>query len=170
MSRPSSLLFSLARDESGAAAAEMAIVSPLLLILMFGSMELGKFFLDQHVLVKAVRDGARYAARQSFLDYSGCGVSGGVATNTYNLTRTGQIASGGDARLAYWPDDSGTVTVTVSCDTSGTYEGIYRGSADGAPVVTVAASVPYTPLLGSIGFSTVGLTLNARSQAAVAGV
>src|SRR3546814_3109530 len=57
---------SLARDRSGAAAAEMALVSPMLIILMFGSFELGNYFLDEHVVLKAVRDGARYAARQNF--------------------------------------------------------------------------------------------------------
>ena len=157
------------RDESGTAAAEMALVTPLLLILMFGGMELGKFFLDQHVVVKSVRDAARYAARQPFADYSGCAVSGDVVTRTQNITRTGQVTAGGTARLSYWTNPA-SVTVTVACDTSGAYTGIYRGSANGAPVVRVTASVPYTPLLGSIGFSTTGLTLNARSEAAVAGV
>ena len=37
---------------SGAAAVEMALVAPLLLALLFGSVELGKYFLDQHVVVK----------------------------------------------------------------------------------------------------------------------
>lgn len=169
MNRLPGMARDLVRDESGAAAAEMALVTPLLLVLMFGAMELGKFFLDQHVLVKSVRDGARYASRQSFADYSGCAPSAAVITNTRNLTRTGQVAAGGDARLAYWTDPT-SVSVTVACDTSGDYEGIYRGSALGAPVVTVSASVPYTPLIGSIGFATDGLMLNARSQSAVAGV
>src|SRR3546814_6902005 len=44
----------------------MALVSPMLILLMFGSFELGNYFLDEHVVLKAVRDGARYAARQNF--------------------------------------------------------------------------------------------------------
>ena len=161
MSRSRNPIRNFASDSNGAAAAEMALVMPLLLIIMFGAMELGKFFL--------VRDGARFAARQPFSAYSGCAVAGDVTTQTQNLTRTGQVAAGGTARLAYWTN-SASVSVTVTCDTSGDYEGIYRGSATGAPVVTVSASVPYTPLLGSIGFATSGLMLNARSEAAVAGV
>lgn len=162
-------LFHLIQDRNAAAAVEMALVAPLLLVLMFGSFELGKYFLDEHTVAKAVRDGARYAARRSFSDYSGCAVAGDVETKARNLTRTGQIADGGTARLPYWTNPA-TITVSVSCDTSGSYKGIYTGNAAGAPVVTVNASVPYTPLLGAIGFDTNGLALNAKSQAAVTGI
>ena len=162
------------RDESGTAAAEMALVTPLLLILMFGGMELGKFFLDQHVVVKSVRDGARYAARQPFGSYvcSSKSVSGDVVTRTRNLIRTGQISTGGTPRLSYWTDPT-KIDVEVDCDETEDYQGIYRGSA-GALTVTVRANVEYVPLLGGIGlFELLGLDeleLNAQSHAAVAGV
>ena len=51
MSRSRNPIRNFASDSNGAAAAEMALVMPLLLIIMFGAMELGKFFLDQHVVV-----------------------------------------------------------------------------------------------------------------------
>lgn len=156
-------------DRSAAAAAEMALVTPLLMILLFGAMELGRYFLDEHVVAKAVRDGARYAARLPFADYAGCALSSDAEDKTRNVTRTGQVASGGPARLHYWTSPA-TVTVSVSCDTSGTYEGIYKGAATGAPVVTVVAAVPYTPLFNAIGFNVTGLSLNSRSQAAVTGI
>ena len=78
----------LFRDRAGAAAAEMALVTPLLMIIMFGAMELGKYFLDEHVVAKAVRDGARYAARRSFTDYAGCAVSGDVQDKIYRQAVT----------------------------------------------------------------------------------
>ena len=56
-------LASMLRRPRGTAAAEMALVTPLLLALMLGSVELGNFFMDQHALTKQVRDGARYASR-----------------------------------------------------------------------------------------------------------
>ena len=40
-------------------------------------VEIGNYFLDEHILVKAVRDGARFAARQNFSNYSAC--TGAVA-------------------------------------------------------------------------------------------
>ena len=57
----------LFRDCRGAAAAEMAMVLPLLLALMFGVTELGRYFWSEHVLLKGVwqcnrRDGGRVRA------------------------------------------------------------------------------------------------------------
>ena len=64
-------LFALIRkDRCGAAAAEMALVAPMLITLMFGSFELGNYFLSEHALAKAVRDGARYATRIAVTNYS----------------------------------------------------------------------------------------------------
>jgi len=167
------------RCRRGAAAAEMALVTPLLVGILFGSVELGRYFLDQHVVVKAVRDGARYAARRDFADYAACsGAPGGtVAADTRNLVRTGRVAAGGIARLGYWPNTSPYgITISVSCaptvssPTPGAYGGIYENMDTGAPVVTVTASVPYQSLFGTLGMSNGTLTLNATSQAAVMGI
>lgn len=168
----------LIRDNCGAAAAELALSLPLLLVLICGSVELGNYFLDEHRLVKAVRDGARYAARQDLSNFTGCsGAPGGtVVTDTQNMVRTG-AASGGTDRL---PGLAGaTIDVTVvGCNTSaggtalsGFYANVKNGSGTvvGAPVVQVTASVPYTPVVRSFGFSGYNLTLNASQQAAVMG-
>jgi hypothetical protein len=139
---------------------------------MCGAFELGNFFLNEHILVKAVRDGARYAARQNFSNYPSC--SGSVAdpllTNTRNVVKTG-LLSGGTDRLPYWT--ATTINVTMSCSTTAggqTMSGIYRGRTSGAPIVTVSATVPYTPVLRSFGFRGTGLNLNATQQAAVMGI
>ncbi|MFL6726988.1 MAG: TadE/TadG family type IV pilus assembly protein [Sphingomicrobium sp.] len=169
----------LAGCRSGSAAVEMALVVPLLLALLFGSTELGNYFLDEHILVKAVRDGARYAGRQDFSNFSSCsGEPGGtVAADTRTLVMTG-LLSGGSNRLANWT--STTISVTSSCTTTAgvqTLGGIYNGNRNssgtliGAPIVTVTATVPYTPLLASaFGFSGTGYNLYASQQAAVAGI
>ena len=90
----------LARQDSGSAAAEMALVTPLLIALMLGSMELGHFFYSEHVVVKAVRDGARYASRQGFTNFT-CPntINATVVDNTRRVTRTNQVAAGGTSRL-----------------------------------------------------------------------
>lgn len=165
-------------DRRGAAAAEMALAVPLLLTILLGSVELGNFFYQEHVLVKAVRDGARYAARQDFSYYSACSgaPTGSVVTNTKALVRTA-LMSGGSNRVANISD--GQISMTISCTTTATdnssstqtLSGIYRGRASGAPIITVSASVPYTPLIGAaFGFSGVGFNLNASQQAAVMGI
>lgn len=168
----------LFRDQSAAAAAEMALSLPILLVLICGCAEVGNYFMDEHRLVKAVRDGARYAARQDLTNFTGCsGTPGGtVVTNTQNVVKTG-VMSGGTDRL---PDlASATIDVTiVGCSTSaggtalsGFYANVKNsgGTVVGAPVVEVSASVPYTPVVHSFGFSGYGLTLNASQQAAVMG-
>lgn len=147
----------------------MALVTPLLMILMFGSFELGKYFWDNHVVAKAVRDGARYASRQAFSNYdcTGTTVSNTVRDNTRNVTRTNQIASGGASRLVGWTD--GMTTVTLRCDTSGTYSAFYSGMA-GVPVVRVSATVPYNSLFSTLGFDATGLNLTANSEVPVMGI
>jgi hypothetical protein len=47
--------------------------------------------------------------------------------------------------------------------------GIYTGRTTGAQIVTVSARVNYRPVLAIAGFTGIGLTLNAASQAAVSG-
>ena len=166
---PLQRLVAFRHDRSAAAAAEMALVTPLLLTLLLGAVELGKYFLDVHVVSKAVRDGARYAARQTFTDYPACSPSATLIANTRNLTRTGQVASGGSARLDYWTDGISTVNVSSTC-TTGTYSGIYSDLAMGAPVVEVSATVDYVPLVAAFGFDATGLKINAQSQSPVTGI
>lgn len=158
------------QNRSGAAAAEMALVTPLLIVLMFGSFELGNYFWNNHILAKAVRDGARYASRQSFANYDCTNetVAAGVVTNTQNLTRTNQVASGGSSRVAGWTD-ANTVDVEMRSDTSGTYGGFYEGMAC-VPVVIVTATVPYNSLFATLGFDATELNLVANAEAPVMGI
>ena len=166
------ILSTLTRCEAGNSAAEMALVTPLLLVLMFGSFELGNYFLSEHVVVVAVRDGARYAGRRPFSDYLSCTAPTTDARDkTRNITRTGQVDGGGTPRLINWTDVT-TIAVSVRCDTSGPYDtsGIFTGLSGGARVVTVSATLPYQSLFQSIGLGTLGLNLSAQSEASVMGV
>jgi Flp pilus assembly protein TadG len=180
------------RSQSGAAAVEMALVTPFLLALMFGSFELGNYFYSEHVVAKAVRDGARFASRQSFTSFSGCsGVPSGTIAVTLpsaanistedairNIVRTGQIANSGTPRLASWnalhpATNAKTVTVAISCNTANASvaNGIYTAQTGGVRIVTVAAKVRYTSLFGILGLSGgSSLDLNAQSQAVVVGI
>jgi len=169
MTRPCHLIGEQIR---GAAAVEMALVLPVLLALMFGSVELGNYFMNEHSLVKAVRDGARFAARQNFSTYTACsGEPGGsTVSDTKNVVINGYLSGG----AAITPNISASdITVETACSASSggqTMLGIYRGRATGAQIVTVSATVDYRSVLGLMGFSGFGLTLNASSQAAVTGL
>lgn len=166
--------YHLLRQGSGNAAAEMALVAPLVILLIFSAMEMGNLFYNQHLLAKAVRDGARYAARQPFsaYDMNACALSSGAESMTRRLVRTAQLASAGAAsRLPNWPesDESSTIDVNVVCNSGGTYSGVYRNNGNVAASVTVVASVSYTPLIGILPALS-DMTLTAQSHAAVAGV
>jgi hypothetical protein len=174
------MLDALRGSSRGAAAAEMALVTPLLLGILFGSVELGNYFYDEHKLVKAVRDGARYAARQRFANFNGCTGSppATVVSETRTIVRKGTLDSTSSDLLPNWDDASTSFSVTMSClptlsDGGNTMapSGIYAGMTSGAPSVTVTARLPYRPLIGSaFGFSGAGAFLNATQHAAVGGL
>jgi Flp pilus assembly protein TadG len=148
----------------------MALVAPLLLAVMFGTMELGYYFYSEHVVVKAVRDGARFASRETFDDFdcTSSNIGGTVVADTQKVTRTNQIATGGTARLAGWTSDA-SVSVTMRSEPLGTY-GSFYGGLTCIPVVVVAATVPYTSLFSMLGFKTTGLQLRATSEVPVMGI
>ena len=156
------------------------MVAPLLITILLTSVEMGNYFWNEHVVVKAVRDGARFASRQQMSLYytsaGGCGDPGtGVTTKVRNLVRTGTIADGGAPRLAAWTDAE-TITLDVECradagdeSLSGIYNGMtYAGAAVGAPVITITAKVPYDSLFGISLVSDYGL--QAEQEAAVVGL
>ena len=166
------------RDRRGAAAAEMALVAPLLVTILIGSVELGSYFYSEHILVKAVRDGARYAGRQDFSNYDACSgePTGNVVAETRALVRTSLLAGGADRFTAI---DDADITLSTSCEPTATdlsagtenMTGIYRGRASGAPIVTVSATVDYVPVIGApFGFSGVGFHLRAEQKSAVMGI
>ena len=170
------LLARLRADGAGAAGAEMALVAPFLITLMFGSFEVGKYFWDEHIVVKAVRDGARFAGRQSFASMP-C-PSGPAANEAQikNVVMYGKptVTASDAPRLNYWTDPA-TVTVTIACyDNAGTdgarvYDGVYSDRSV-VPRVTVTARVPYSPIVGAVLSLNGGANLNADSQATVFGI
>jgi Flp pilus assembly protein TadG len=176
------LFLLLLRDRSGNAAVEMALVFPFLLLLMFGSIDLGNYFLSEHVVDKAVRDAARYAARLPVVNSYGttnydCStntVATTAQTSIQQVARFGDPSGSGSARLPGWTSNS-MATVTLTCDTTSTDSyvnaGIYTDfpNSGAVPVITVSATVPYSTLFGLAGLATATLNLNAQNQAAVIG-
>lgn len=167
---------------SGAAAVEMAIAMPVLLILMFGSAEVGNYFVNEHSLVKAVRDGARFAGRQSMANYGTCSGSLAAGTTVGDAIRNVVINGYYSASDGITPNiKAADITVTYDCASQANsvdMKGIYKtrasicaaGSKGCAQWVTVSATVNYKPILSSLGFSGLSITLNASEQAAVMGI
>ena len=167
------LLLRLVGDTRAAAAVEMALVTPMLALIMLGSGELGRFFYNEHIVIKAVRDGAVYAARQS-IDKFNCSASppsidGTVIANTTALIQTGAL-SGGTALTPQAANAAATYTMTLTCPTAApdgtTLGGIYANNGGKVPVLTINASVPYNTIMKGYGFGTT-ITLHATQQAIV---
>lgn len=167
----------LRHNNRGTAAAEMALVLPILLILLFGALELGNYFMSEHILLKGVRDGAIYAARQDILTNYNCSagtptVPSGVVTSTKTLVRTGQLSGGAD-KLPNWESGSTVFTITATCQTAAggtTLGGMYVTNGGNVPVLTVNATLPYRSIFGVLGFNTVNLNLGASEQAVAIGL
>jgi Flp pilus assembly protein TadG len=155
------------RNQGGAAAVEMALMLPMLLLLMFGSFEAGNFFWNEHIVVKSVRDAARYAGRQPFTSYSCNAVTDvSLEPRIINLARTGQL-TGGNPKVSGW--QATDVTVEVTSDNA-TTTGIYQGQACGARRVRVIAVVDYLSIFETLGVIDSSFELRAEAQAAVMGI
>lgn len=162
----------------GAAAAEMALVLPFLVLILAASAEIGYYFYEQQRLVESVRDAARYAARQPLVDYAACtgSPSTTIQDNTKLVAQKGTLDSSDPDLLWGWGETGETFTVTMRCATAVTYggnsvdlDGIYSGNPGGAPVVIVDASLPHNSIFAAVGIP-LSLTLNASQEAAVMGI
>jgi len=154
------------RNRGGTAATEFALMLPLMLALIFGSMEAGHFFWTQHKIVKSVRDGARFASR---LDVERlCAGDAALLTEIRNVTATGQFAAGGTPKVPGW--DPANVVATPDCEQF-VDTGIYADLGGKGPLITVdSGPVAYPSILSGLGFIDDTVNLSAKSSAAVMGI
>ena len=157
-------------DRSGAAGVEMALVTPMLLTIMFAGFEAGHFLWSEHKAIEGVRAGVRYASRLPITTV--CPTSGSVdsavVTDIKNITRTGKLAATAAPVVPGWTNDQ--VTVTFRC---GTYlsTGIYATLGGQGATVTVASNnLAYPSLFKTLGVIDASYRLNAWSSAAVIGI
>ena len=157
---------SLGTDQSGAAAAEMALILPLVLALLFTTFEGSYYMICEHRVVKGVRDAARYAARLDLSNYAcpGGTFSGNTAT-VQNLTRTGAL-SGGSATVPGWVNSD--VSVAVTCASG--QGGIYAATGGNAPKVRISTRLAYPSIMGTLGFTNATIYIGAEAQSPVIGI
>jgi Flp pilus assembly protein TadG len=141
------------RARGGIASVELALILPLLVLMLFGTIEVGRLLFDFHAASKTVRDATRYLTRIDAaalgLACPGVTVNNAAAevTNAKNIALTGSIIDPGlpgskPYLLGYWTDAK-SISVTVSCEdnSADTYQGFYAGAA-WIPSITVSATVP----------------------------
>ena len=170
-----SRLIHFLRDTRGAAAAEMALMIPLLLTLMFAGFEAGHYFYTQQQVIKAVREGSRYAGRLGFSAFP-CGGTADPAAiaNIKEVTLTGTapnlspVARNTNPRVRGM--EHSDITVTYRCDANFADAGIFKGSTGGAPIVLVSASTGYNSLFEQLGVIDSSAIVQASSEAVVNGI
>lgn len=164
-------IFVLARG--GNAGAEFALLLPLLAVLLFGGIEIGRVLHDYHVVSESVRDAGRYMSRVP----ATCAgwEDGPVYTALEHQDRAKRLALTGDPdpgapyHLGYWTDPS-TVVITLNCiaGTSGKYQGLYEGVD--VPHVVVTATVPFSFLFGQLVTSSATIDLTFSHNVVVVGL
>ena len=166
-------LKTLLGDWTGAAAAEMALVAPLLIAILLGSVETGNYFLSEHAVAKQVRDGARFASRLPLATNFTCPSTVINASPIINVTKTGSIDGAATGRFpaSFWASACSpatqSVSVTLRCVPKASYSGVWAGFVTDIPVVKVSADVSYNSLFG---LSPSALCMHATSEAPVSGI
>ncbi|KGN40874.1 TadE family protein [Knoellia aerolata] len=97
------------RRERGAAAVEMAIVLPLLLLVLGGVIEFGRALFIQNMATNAAREGARMRA---------LGYTTTEATDRVNSAMIGMAATSFTIQYHLVQDAAGTTTVNGNCPTT----------------------------------------------------
>ncbi len=160
-------------EKKGASAVEFALVSPILLLILAGTVDIGGSLKAKFELSSAVSAGSNYALLNgdkvnssgggalagniATVVTSGLGGNGGNirvvinngATIAYNASTSAatQTGTASNADLCYCPDSSGAVawSAPVACSS------VCSGGALSGKFVTISASKPYAPLFGGFG-------------------
>ena len=154
-------------EETGAVIDETAIILPLMITLSAGVYEFSNAIYTRLLLEAGVADAARYLARcvHTTTDEAACG------TAAQNLAVTGQVTSGGTARVSGWATTDVNVSYISTAITVDPNTGLqnYRGSSADVLVAQVSTDYSYagTGLLGVLGFGP--LTLSVAHQERVIG-
>ena len=81
--------------QRGTALVEMALVTPILLVLLLVTADLTRAFIDHNTVTKAVRNGARYVAANALVGTTGnVNIDLTLANETRNLVVYGSINGG----------------------------------------------------------------------------
>jgi Flp pilus assembly protein TadG len=126
------------KRESGVAATELALVTPVFLMLFLSMIELGHMIYYSITVEKALRSAATWAGRNEEL-------TAAVITATENIAKTGNPNGTADDYLVKgWEDSDASVTVVES-----TYTETMTGQSETIheTVYSITVSVPYVPVV-----------------------
>lgn len=174
------------RARQGNAGVEFALILPLLMVLLFGGIEIGRAMHDFHVVNETVRDAARYLSHvPATCPAAGVGAGslqdGPVYTAAQEIDRAKALAMTGSVDtaspapdlLGYWhyPADAGSVTIRIDCidNAAATLKGLYDGVTY-IPHVVLTADVPFTFLFGQMVAPSASITITLSHNVASVGL
>ena len=177
------------RAQRGNAGVEFALLLPILMLLLFGGIEIGRALHDYQVINEAVRDAARYMSRVPGVDCQSEGVGTGDFLNVVgepfdaqqHKDRARALAMTGDVDtapnlLGYWDyaTQASSDTIRVDCIDNPpavirAFQGLYAND-DYVPHVVLTANVPFTFLFGGLVTSDPTITITLSHNVAVIGL
>lgn len=129
--------------QHGAVLVEMALVTPILLLIMLATAEVTRAFIDHNTLTKAVRNGARYAAANALRGTTGViTVNAALTAETRNLVVYGNVSGSGTPVLTGLAPANITVTdiggnniqITAAHSISGMLGPVLRSFSGGSDI------------------------------------
>lgn len=123
----------LLRCRRGAAAVEFALILPVLITILVGTVEVARALIQANAIEKGLRAGAMYVARATLP------VDSATQAAVENLVRRGSLDGTADYLAAGWNEaGAGVVVARLSDFTTGGID---------VPVFRITATVPFVPLL-----------------------
>ncbi|MCJ2377112.1 pilus assembly protein [Vibrio sp. ZSDZ34] len=133
-----------ASKQKGLAAVELVLITPIIIFLFVINIEVGKFLVENQMLSKMVRNGARFAITNVYGTASGGAIA--PLSEIQNMVVYGKPVVADDAA----PLLPGLVPNDISLDTSEEFEGF----------VVVTASHTYTPVFVKIPFTDISFNVS----------
>lgn len=132
------LLNRFVKRETGIASTELALVTPIFLLLFLSVTELGNMIYYSIAVEKGMRSAVTYAARNDFP------LTADVIANTINLARTGGLDGTDPPLVAGYATPEASVVISTK-----TYQKAVSGQSENVdvPVVVLTVAVPYVPLM-----------------------
>ena len=151
MRTTASVLRRFARDRSGLAAIELAIVAPVLLLCTLGVADLGRFALDKTWVTYAASAGAEYAVAHASTTFDASAITNAAqsaAASGISVSPTPSEYYGCATSTGVVTAINGTTVTTSTVCPSSTSTGGQAGQ-----YVSVTAATPFVALFGAAGIS-----------------
>lgn len=146
------------RSERGAALVEMALILPILLMVLLGIFEFGRYISETNTVVNASREAARYAiatgpGNGGVPRYADCD---GMRTSARQFGVLGGPQDG-DITLEY-EDDTGTVFLACSASS------VTPGDVENGDRIVVTVSRPFQVITPIVGIFLDGLVIESTTK------